>query len=391
MARAFEEVCCKVEAFGTVNQFKVVWVGGFEMKVESLQAFPISMKAKEKLQGGTSTYSHYQTVLVKAVCDGVTGWGEAMTRSEPKATALLVKHLSTMILESNVVSPSQAWEKVWRELRIRGHTRGTDVEALSGIEIALYDCFGKIVRKPIAKILDHQPLTRVPVYAGSLFASRGSLKSQVEVAKGAEMLGAKVKIGFGLAEDLRTLEEARRAWPEGRLVADANGAYDAKSALKACALFRKLELSWFEEPVVSDDWEGYARLKGKGVPIGGGEAWFVNELTKAAEKKLVDVVEPSVSRCGGIGVESMAAKAAVKARLGFSPMVGMNSAVSLAASMQVAAAFGSVGIEANPFQNPLQTELTDSPFRAKRGAIELPAGFGLGIEVLEEFVRRNAG
>ncbi len=361
------------------------------MKVESVEAFPVKVKAKEKLRAGTFTYSHYQTVLVKAVCDGAVGWGEAMTRFDPKATSLLITYLAEGILHTDAANPPQFWEKIWKELRVRGHTRGTDVEALSSIEIALFDCYGKLRRKPISRLLSPGVRSRVEVYAGSLFESRGPLEEQVASARDVGMKGAKVKIGFGVERDLRTLRQIRELWPEGMLVADANGAYDSQTAAKACNLFRDLELAWFEEPVLSDDWDGYRRLRGAGVPIGAGEAWFKGDLVSAVGGRMVDVVEPSVSRCGGIGVMSETAKMAREAKLGFSPMTGMNSAVSLAASLQVAAAFQSVGVESNPFPNPLQSELAEGLPQAKNGRVELSNRPGLGIEVDEGFVRRNAG
>lgn len=360
------------------------------MRIESVEAFPISMRALEKLRAGTFSYAQYQTVLVKAVCDGVAGWGEAMTRFDPASTALLVRFLSKSIGRTDAGEPSTAWRRIWRELRIRGHTRGTAVEALSGIEMALYDCYGRLKHRPISKLLSGEAKSKVSVYAGSLFSSRSSLESQVESAKAAGMKGTKVKIGFGFDKDRRTLEKVRRLWPDGMLVADANGAFDARTALKACSAFRNLELAWFEEPVLSDDWEGYRSLKNKGVRIGAGEAWFKGDLAAAAKERLVDVLEPSVSRCGGVGVLCEVAGDAAKRGLGFSPMTGMNSAVSLVASLHVAAAFSSLGVEANPFPNPLQTELASELPRARNGMMDVPSVDGLGIDIDEGFVKRHS-
>ena len=227
------------------------------MKVHSVEAYPISMKAKESLKGGTSSYTHFMTVVVRAIVDDEEGWGEAMTRSDPAATAILVRYLAKGILGEEFDGVNGAWQKIWRELRVRGHTRGVDVEALSGIEIALCDALGKIERKPLNKILAANPEPSVPVFAGSLFSSRGPLEGQVELAKKRGLSGAKVKIGFGVGEDRGTLQKVRRLWEDGMLVADANGAYDALGAKKACAAFADLDLEWFEEPVLSDDIEGY--------------------------------------------------------------------------------------------------------------------------------------
>lgn len=360
------------------------------MKVESVQAFPISIKAQEKLKGGTFSYSHYQTVLVKAVADGVEGWGEAMTRFDPDSTATMVRYLARGIAGMDFGDVKSAWDRAWHELRVRGHTRGIDVEALSGIEIALYDCWGKALRKPLNRLFSRSPSARVPVFAGSMFESRGPLEDQVQVAKGRGMMGAKVKIGFGAERDRRILAGVRRQWPDGMLVADANGAYDAAGAAAACSAFSDLGLAWFEEPVLSDDFEGYASLKGSGVRIGGGESWFVGDFDVPLEEELVGVIEPSVSRCGGVGVEMEVARRAASKGVSFSPMTGMNSAVSLAASLHAASANGSVGVEYNPFANPLQTELTDSIGEPKDGSVGVPSGHGLGIVVDGRFVRKHS-
>lgn len=360
------------------------------MKIESVESFPMRIRSREHLTGGTFSYTHYQTVLVKAEVDGVEGWGEAMTRQDPEATSLLVRYLSKEMVGMEFPDVRGAWERAWRGLRVRGHTRGTDVEALSGIEIALYDCVGKIEGKPLSKLLSPGAGEQVPVYAGSLFSSRGPLAQQVEAAKAAGMAGAKVKIGFGVQVDSRTLARVRRDWPEGMLVADANGAYGEEEAVRACEAFSGFGLAWFEEPVLSDDLGGYSRLRGKGVKIGAGESWFVDDFNQPIEEGLIDVVEPSVSRCGGIGVE---AKVGIRARdrgMGFSPMTGMNSAISLAASLHIAASTGSVGVEFNPFGNPLQSDLASGLPAPRMGNVRVPSGPGLGLEVDVRFVKAHS-
>jgi len=359
------------------------------LKIESLKAYPVRIRAREKLQGGTFGYTHFQTVLVKAVSDGAEGWGEAMTRTDPVATALLVRYLGEPLVGEEFEAVSDAWERCWIELRIRGHTRGVDVEALSGIEIALQDCMGKIQRKPLCRLFADQPSRTVPVFAGSLFASRGPLEAQVQHARESGLRGAKVKIGFGVEKDSQTLATVRRFWPEGMLVADANGAYDAAGAARACAAFRDVGLAWFEEPVLSDDLGGYASLRKSGVKIGAGESWFPGDFGRPIAERLVDVLEPSVSRCGGVGVEMQAAQRAARQGIVFSPMTGMNSAVSLAASLHAAAARRSVGVEYNPFTNPIQSELADGLDEPRNGRIGVPSGHGLGISIDERFVRSH--
>ncbi len=359
------------------------------MKIEQVSTYPIAIKAKEDLKGGTFGYPHYQTVLVKVTVDAAEGWGEAMTRSDPKATATLVEHLGRKVTGTQFGEVADVWSGLWRDLRVRGHTRGVDVEALSGLEMALQDAVCKLRGLPLWKALGGRGLPEVPVFAGSLFSSRGPFEDQVEFAKGRELLGAKVKVGFGVSEDSKALQKVKRLWPDGMLVADANGAYDSESAAKACSAFSSLDLAWFEEPVLSDDLAGYRSLKGSNVRIGAGESWFAGDFQTPIEEGLVGVVEPSVSRCGGVMVEFEAAKKAKARGIAFSPMTGMNSAVSLAASIHLASAVGSIGVEYNPFPNPIQTDLADGLEEPRGGKMKVQSGPGLGIEVDQRFVNSN--
>jgi L-alanine-DL-glutamate epimerase-like enolase superfamily enzyme len=359
------------------------------LKVEAVEAFPIRVKMKEDLRGGAFAYGDYQTVLVRAVCDGVEGWGEAMSRFDPDVNALMVRYLAAGLLGKEYPDVGSAWEQVWKQLRVRGHTRGSGVEALSGIEIAIQDARGKAMGRPLGKLLSDDPRTDVRAFAGSLFESRGSIGKQVEEAVARGLVGAKVKVGFGPRRDLELLTEVRKAWPEGMLVADANGAYDGAKAAEACRAFEGLGLAWFEEPVPSDDWDGYASLRGLGVRVGGGESWFAGDFHRPIAEGLVDVLEPSISRCGGVGVEFGVAKEAEVKRLGFSPMTGMNSGISLAASLHVASASSTEGVEFNPFPNPLQTEMVEGLADPKGGAIRVPTGPGLGVDVDMRFVRKH--
>jgi L-alanine-DL-glutamate epimerase-like enolase superfamily enzyme len=385
------EECCKSVPEPSVNQIKLAPGAMARLKIESVEAYPIKIRAKERLQGGTFSYSYYQTVIVKAGVEGAEGWGEAMTRFDPASTYAMVNHLGQKIVGTDPGGVHDAWETIWRELRIRGHTRGVGVEALSGIEMALEDAYGKIEGVPVGKVFSKKPSSRVGVFAGSLFRSRGKLIQQVEAARQRGMLGAKVKIGFGVKEDTATLTEIRNAWPDGMIVADANGAYDGATAARACSSFAGLGLAWFEEPVLSDDLQGYSMLKGLGVKVGAGESWFVDDFEEPVTKGLVQVLEPSVSRCGGVEVTANVAKRAAERGLGFSPMTGMNSALSLAASLQVASAFPTVAVEYNPFPNPLQTELVEDLPEPSGGTIRVPSGPGLGVTVDRRFVKTHSG
>ena len=361
------------------------------LRIEKIQAFPIRVKMTENRRASTFSYSDYQTVLLRVQVDGVEGWGEAMTRLGPRATGSVIEDSLSMMVAGKVFnSPSDARDAIWGALRVRGQTRGIAVEAMSGIEIALWDALGKLREKPLAALLSRKFATRLPVFAGSLFASRGPIRPQVEKVKSEGVLGAKVKVGFGIGKDLEILRTVRRAWEEGKIVADANGSYNAGEAIRLIEKLKPLELGWFEEPVASDDLDGYREIARRGVPIGAGETWFVDDFRVPMRDHLVDVVEPSVSRSGGISLCRDVSVLASKMGIGFAPMVGANSAISLLASMHLAAvADNLVGVEFDLFGNPLVEELASGLVELRNGELRLPPSPGLGISPDIAFIRKN--
>jgi D-galactarolactone cycloisomerase len=360
--------------------------------VESIEAFPLKIKVREDLRAGTFSYDNYMTVLIRVVCDGQQGWGEAMTRFSPGSTAAMIEeYFSPIIKGKDFDQPVSAWNLLWRTLQVRGHTRGTDVEALSGLEIALWDAYGRIKKSSIADLLGKNSKETVPVYAGSIFASRGDLQDQINQVKERGFGGVKVKIGFELDKDLKLLREVRKAWHEGTIIADANCAYELLEARKATKLFSEVKPAWLEEPLASDNFVGYSQLsKDRAVPIGAGESWFASDFESPIQEKIIDVFEPSVSRCGGISVNWNFAKEAGKRGIRYAPMVGANSAISLAASLQIASiAENLIAVEVEPFGNPLVSGLCPKFPSPKKGVQEIPKGFGLGVDVDESFLRRH--
>jgi D-galactarolactone cycloisomerase len=361
------------------------------LRVEAVDVFAVRVKTDAKLVAGPFAYPSYQTVLVRVECDGKVGWGEAMTRiSLGATTSILKEYFVPLLRDLRFEAPAEAWRSLWRALRVRGQTRGVAVEALSAIELALWDCYGKLRGRPLRDLLSGESRDTVPCYAGSIFESRGSLEGQAAVVESLGINKVKVKVGFGVERDRALLSRFRKIWPGG-LIADANGAYDRDEALAAAEAFRSFDLSWFEEPAPGDDHDTYLELaRHHYVPVGAGETWFVEDFTRPIQERLVDVVQPSVSRCGGVGVAWEVSRLSARHGIAFSPMVGMNSSISLAASIQLASASSNAAeVEYDPFGNPLVEGLTPGFPELKSGRLVVGRGEGLGVDVDMAFLRKH--
>jgi L-alanine-DL-glutamate epimerase-like enolase superfamily enzyme len=357
---------------------------------EKITVYPIRLPRKKKLASGTFSYSEYQSVIVVIESEGYEGFGEAMSRYEPEILSRLVEYLFLQIRGKDV-TPVDALEIIYSFLRVRGHTRGLEVEALSAIEIALWDLFGKIKRKKVSSLLGGEKTKRFSLVAGSVSALDKELEEEVEKVKRLSLSGLKLKIGFGLQRDVEAVKKIRNLWKEAILVVDANCSYSTDNALQFSRKIKEFNVSWFEEPIYPDDFNGYLYLrKRSAVKIGAGESWFLSDLENAVNNGIVDLLEPSVSRCGGITIMSKAGKKAVAKGIGFHPMVGANSSISLAASLHVASAVGVDSIEYDPFDNPLYRITTGFP-TLKEGKMELPDGYGLGVKLNKEYLRKISG
>ncbi|MGC8607573.1 MAG: mandelate racemase/muconate lactonizing enzyme family protein, partial [Vulcanisaeta sp.] len=131
-----------------------------------------------------SKISHgFTAVYVKVVTDeGLIGWGEAIAREAPEATASVINALfKPMLIGKDPLDNEVLWEQLFSAMRIRGHYAGYYVEALSGIDLALWDIKGKYLGKPVYKLLGGAFRDKVRAYASSvLFMSPEDTVKEVE-------------------------------------------------------------------------------------------------------------------------------------------------------------------------------------------------------------------
>jgi D-arabinonate dehydratase/D-galactarolactone cycloisomerase len=329
----------------------------------------------------------YAVIVEIETDEGVTGVGEALARLGGSASKSLVDDLiGPALLGADPLNIEGLWQRLFNLMRLRGHTRGYFVEALSGIDIALWDIAGKVAGVPIHRLLYGCGRTELPVYASSIFWD-----SPPAMAATAEELAAqgfdaiKIKVGQGVEQDVECLKVIRRAVGESvRLTVDANGAYGVSDAIRLARKMERFDVRWFEEPVPADDLAGYATLAARtDIPIAAGEAEFSIYGVKELLTRGVRVIQPDVGRAGGITESRRIAAFAEAFHVPYAPHTGASSAVCMAASLQVAAAAPNFLVyEHMVGENPLATVLlTEALPEPKTGVITVPQGPGLGISL----------
>ena len=327
-------------------------------------------------------------VIVEIETDGgLTGVGECCARLGASATRCLVNDLlGPVLLGEDPLNIEGLWQRLFNLMRFRGHTRGYFVEALSGIDIALWDLAGKAAGVPVSRLLYGCGRTELPVYASSIFwDAPPAMAAIAEALAGQGFDAMKVKVGQGVERDVECLTVIRQAVGPGiHLTVDANGAYGVSDAIRLARGMERLDVRWFEEPVPADDLAGYAALAARtDIPVAAGEAEFSVCGVKELLSHGVRVIQPDVGRAGGITESRRIVAVAEAFHVPYAPHTGASSAVSAAASLQLAAAAPSFLVyEHMVGENPLGRVLLSEPLtEPKNGVIPVPQGPGLGISL----------
>jgi L-alanine-DL-glutamate epimerase-like enolase superfamily enzyme len=251
---------------------------------------------------GTLEWDSTTVVVVEIDSAGHTGLG--YTYADASVAELIETKLSPLLGQHDPMAPPATWMRMRAALRNVGQ-QGTGAMALSAVDIALWDIKAKVLGVSLADALPRFH-DAVEVYGSGGFTSYSleRLEAQLRdwVAQG--FTRVKIKVGRDPGADPERLDVAREAiGPNAELMVDANGAFDRRDALQwAQRYHEEWNVSWFEEPVSSEDLEGMAFVRDHsppGIAVAAGEyAWDLADLARMAN--CVDVLQVDVTRCGGI-------------------------------------------------------------------------------------------
>lgn len=349
---------------------------------------------------GAGEFSTYSMVLVEIEDDGGrVGYGEALARRGGTMTALAVESLlSPILVGADPRNIEGLWVEMVKRLRPWGHVSGVVMEAVSGVDTALWDLAGKIDGRPVWQLLAGAGRTEVPVYASSVYiADADTMAAEAVEQKARGFKRLKVKIGRkpeegGQTADLAALRAIRDAVGDDLvLVVDANGAYEAADAIRMGRAMEALDIRWFEEPVYMDDLGGYERIHAMtSTPLARGESDFgIFTMRDVIERRLVDVVQPDLGRCGGITGARHVWTLAFAHNLGFAPHTGFSGGLSQLAAVHVAAAAPQLlALEYMFIDNPCREIFVGGYPEAAGGFLEVPTAPGLGRELDLDKVER---
>ncbi len=363
------------------------------MKIESVHARVLSAVPQLGVSFGMGLYDRYSMVLVEVTADnGITGYGEAIARRGAQMTATAVNELySPILIGQDPRFIEGLWVQMVDQLRRWGHTAGVVMEALSGIDMALWDLFGKTLKRPVWELLAGSGRSRVPCYASSVYMADAETMCQQareQMERGFRRI--KIKIGRpeaqgGADADIESVAAIRHAvGSKIALVVDANGAYSVAEAIRIARQLETINVGWFEEPIPPDDIEGYARLQRMTtIPLARGETDFgIFTLRDVIQRRLIDIVQPDIARSGGITGARHVYTLTYAANLAFAPHTGFSGGLSQLAALHVASAAPTLlELEYMFIDNPLREIFKSGYPKASGGWIDVPTNPGLGLDL----------
>jgi L-alanine-DL-glutamate epimerase-like enolase superfamily enzyme len=347
--------------------------------------------------------------FVKAVDrDGVEGWGEAITQFPPavRATEALLAGMAEKVVGRNCADRVALWHELRNEAWWYGYRGGLFQYALSALDIALWDLYGKATNTSLIELLGGARVASLPAIA-STHAFDADLEVEAErhgryVASG-DYIGVKIgmgkagdaRLGYDIDRDVRFFARLREecggdAW----LMMDRGQSlrWTVDEAIERVAGFSEHGLKWIEEPFEPWQTDELARLCGQSrCMIAGGEReWDERGYTEALEPGLIDVVGCDVGRVGGV-TGALRVLAVVEAHQRWFNSHAWSSAVNTAVSVALSASTDRCLVqELKPDVNPMQYELVPEPIVARGGRVETLTGPGIGVVPDESVLRKYA-
>mgnify|MGYP005626356509 FL=1 len=339
--------------------------------------------------------------LVEVISDeGVVGLGSIYTSARIVEGALGI--LRPMLIGESAIEPVRVCEKCHQSTFWQGRG-GAITHTISGIDIALWDIFGKVTGQPISRLLGGRYREKIKPYGSLLMTEPENLPPRLEDA--VERGFRAIKMGWGpfgrvsAQMDEAIVRTARETvGPEVELMVDAGGSdrywpHGYKWALETAKMLRNYDVVWFEEALRPDDLQGYIKLTEHApLPITACEVLTRRQAFMPwIENRAVDYIQPDVTKVGGLSEEYRIAMHAYDHSILFVPH-GWNTAVGLAADLQLVAAVPTARWVEYITPAPYIEDLAEEPFVLdEEGMLAISEAPGLGVRWSVEGVEKRSG
>lgn len=377
------------------------------MKIIDVKTYVLSTPLEVPFAFSMGWVTTRGTMIVEVVTDdGISGWGESLCHGlqPPQIARTIVDYaLKPLLIGQDPEDVDVLWERMYNLTRPYGQ-KGAVPNAISAVDIALWDVLGRAANKPIHKLLGGAYRTSVQPYATGFYRVENKVYPEDAVAEAKRHMGngftaMKLKTGFGVEEDIKYILGVRDGiGPGPKLMVDANHAYNVSTARRILRAIEPADIHWFEEPISPEDIDGYRELKTlTSIYLAAGE----NEFTKIGfrdwiSRRAVDILQPDLCAAGGF---TECRKINALAQAWHMPVVPhvWASGIGLAASLQFIATIPPSPLALKPIEPMLEYDQSSHPFRQdlifgaitmNDGRVDIPQAPGIGVEVNREVIER---
>jgi L-alanine-DL-glutamate epimerase-like enolase superfamily enzyme len=273
-------------------------------KISKVSARAFTIPTDKPEADGTFSWTKTTLIIAEIVAGGKTGLG--YTYADACLVKLIDATLGEVIQNHDALDIPGANAALWKAVRNLGRS-GLAACAISALDLALWDLKAKLLGLPLASLLGRRREAAV-IYGSGGFTSYDDKTLRQQLAGWVERDGCgavKMKIGSEPERDPARIQAARDAiGKEAGLYVDANGAFDPRGALDISEILHEYGVSWYEEPVSSDDREGMAFVRahiGPRIDIAAGEyTYTLDDVRMMLKANAVDVQQVDITRAGGV-------------------------------------------------------------------------------------------
>jgi galactonate dehydratase len=338
-------------------------------------------------QGNRAIYpSTDMSVLIKVTADdGTVGWGETYGIVAPDAvTAILDDVLGPLVVGRDPRDAVVIQEDLYDLMRVRGFFGGFYVDAIAGLDIALWDLFGKLLGQPVVKLLGGQRQTRIPAYVSGLPGATAQDRLALArdfAARGFDAFKYAAAVSFdGIVQEMRMLREG--LGPQVRLMVDLHWKFTAQEAVQLIDQLSPYNPYFVEAPCQPEDIEGQAHVGATiRVPLAlGEELRTVYEYRPRMERRAMSIVQPEMGHTG-ISQFMQIGRMANAFHMRVIPHASIGIGIYQAASLHATAALPNAPM--HEYQHSVfdrNLPYVNTSMRCAEGAFTVPDGPGLGIE-----------
>lgn len=373
------------------------------------QAYRATAGAEEATDNGD-----WQLLVRVATDQGLTGWADAETLA-PAAVAIIAgqgmsilgfRTLAALLIGENPLDVERLWDKLYVGSAYYGR-RGIAMQCISAIDNCLWSIRAQAAGVSLARLLGGRRRDHITAYASTLF--RETPEAMAEAASGYIARGFRaVKFGWGIfgedpGRDRELVAAAREALgPDRQLLVDP-GWYPAgwkrpgpmrsrREAIALCEWLAEFDVGWVEDFIHPERFDEYAHVRAHSpVPVAAGEqVATVWDFQRFIGEGCVDVIQPDLSRCGGVSVATKVAAMAEQAGIDLVPHSWLTHLLTGYSLQLIATLPRARFVEFNVSQSPLTAGIARASFAlAEDGTVAIPDTPGIGVEVDLDFIAKH--